>query len=100
MGFQSAGFRLSRFERNYIVYTLLWYENGSHAGKALPCVTFLPPLSFLPLIDRILGGGVAHHHAHHRYVNCNYGIAAWPDRVFGTCKALTLEDKSRDSIVQ
>lgn len=86
--FEKAGFLLSNFERNYIVVALLWYENGSHAGKQLPCVTVFPPLSFIPWIDRTLGGGVAHHHEHHRHLQSNYSIAAWPDRAFGTWKPL------------
>lgn len=85
---RGKGFRLSNLEQNYIVYAFLWYLNGSHAGKPVPCVSFFPPLSFLPWIDRAFGGGVAHHHAHHRLVSCNYGIAAWPDKVFGTFRPL------------
>merc|ERR1712151_485972 len=69
------------------------YEAGSHCGKALPCVSVFPPLSFIPWIDRTFGGGVAHHHAHHRYVHCNYSIAAWPDRAFGTWRPL-IDDRT------
>mmetsp|Transcript_8429 Transcript_8429/g.17956 ORF Transcript_8429/g.17956 Transcript_8429/m.17956 type:complete len:198 (+) Transcript_8429:144-737(+) len=87
-GLRSFGFRTTRFERGFITYSFLWYLNGSHAGKALPVVSIFPPLSFIPAIDEVLGGGVAHHHAHHRLVRCNYGIAAWPDKIFGTCREL------------
>merc|ERR1712151_994315 len=69
------------------------YEAGSHCGKALPCVTVFPPLSFIPWIDQIFGGGIAHHHAHHRYLHCNYSIAAWPDRAFGAWRPL-LDDRT------
>lgn len=83
-----SGFSLSGLQRNYIIYSFLWYLNGSHAGKPVPYVTMFPPLSFLPGFDETLGGGVAHHHAHHRLVSCNYGIAAWPDKLFGTHRPL------------
>lgn len=94
--FRRAGFRLSNLELNYIVSSLLWYQNGSHAGKPLPCVTVFPPLSFIPHIDQILGGGTAHHHEHHRHLQSNYSISAWPDRAFGTWRPL-LNDPKADS---
>lgn len=90
---KQAGFNISQLQVQYIICACLWYEAGSHSGKALPCVTVFPPLSFIPWIDHIFGGGVAHHHAHHRYLQCNYSIAAWPDRAFGTWRPL-LDDRT------
>merc|ERR1712070_316063 len=87
--FRRAGFQLGNLQLSYIVCSLLWYQNGSHAGKQLPCVTVFPPLSFIHWIDRTFGGGVAHHHEHHRSFRCNYSIAAWPDRLFDTWQPLT-----------
>eukprot|EP00928_Gymnodinium_smaydae_P037283 TRINITY_DN25910_c0_g1_i1.p1 TRINITY_DN25910_c0_g1~~TRINITY_DN25910_c0_g1_i1.p1 ORF type:complete len:371 (+),score=15.78 TRINITY_DN25910_c0_g1_i1:103-1113(+) len=89
--FRKAGFQFSNFELSYTICSMIWYENGSHAGKQLPCVTVCPPLSFIPWIDQVFGGGVAHHHQHHRRSQSNYSIAAWPDRAFGTWEPLSNE---------
>mmetsp|Transcript_26079 Transcript_26079/g.63025 ORF Transcript_26079/g.63025 Transcript_26079/m.63025 type:complete len:203 (+) Transcript_26079:18-626(+) len=78
------GSRVTRFEATYILVAMLWYLNVSHTGKQVPTGSIFPPLAFIPDIDAKLGGGVAHHHQHHRAVRCNYGIAAWPDIAFGT----------------
>jgi sterol desaturase/sphingolipid hydroxylase (fatty acid hydroxylase superfamily) len=72
---------------------LLWYEIGSHSGKALPCVTVYPP--FAPIYNylyKLFSGNqgaldrnnVLHHERHHNLVYCNYGITPWLDWLVGT----------------
>ena len=81
-----AGVRFNTFER-FLGFTYLqWYEAGSHSGKAVPTVTYFPPLS--PLYRFFLGNvdehNVAFHQAHHRFGRGNYGITQWLDYALGT----------------
>merc|ERR1712113_700345 len=65
---------------------ILWHQVGSHCGKALPCVTYFPPLA--PLYQLLIGpvdrNNVKHHDIHHARLNCNYSITIWPDVIMGT----------------
>jgi methylsterol monooxygenase len=67
---------------------LQWYEIGSHSGKPVPTVSYLPPLA--PLYRAILGDvdrrNVEFHHAHHQLTHCNYGITQWLDHALGTAR--------------
>lgn len=77
---------MARFELAAITTYIVWHESGSHCGKALPTVTYFPPLA--PLYQLLLGEvdeeNVKHHDVHHARLNCNYSIAIWPDIVMGT----------------
>lgn len=88
----------TRFEATYTLVALLWYLNASHTGKQIPTATVFPPLAFIPEIDEGLGGGVQHHHQHHRVVRSNYGIASWPDQVFGTITVLRRDVYDKDKL--
>ncbi|CAK0793610.1 unnamed protein product [Prorocentrum cordatum] len=65
---------------------LQWYEIGSHSGKPVPTVSYLPPLA--PLYRAVFGDvdkrNVEFHHAHHALTHCNYGITQWLDHALGT----------------
>ena len=87
------GVDFSPFEFFLIGTYLQWYEIGSHSGKPMPTVTYLPPLA--PLYRLLLGDvdarNVAFHQAHHRHRNGNYGITQWLDYALGT--ALPVDEK-------
>ena len=63
---------------------IFWYEVGSHAGKALPTLSYLPPFKLLyaPLFSD--AKNVRFHDNHHRDPTYNFGITQWLDHVCGT----------------
>lgn len=91
--------QLVRFEKDLLLAYITWHQVGSHCAKALPCVTFFPPLA--PMYQLLLGpadrNNVKHHDVHHARLNCNYSISIWPDILMGT-RIVDHSDKQRMSI--
>jgi len=80
----------SQYEQMLMTCYVQWYEIGSHSGKPMPTLTYLPPLA--PLYRLLLGDvdrrNVEFHEAHHALTHCNYGITQWIDVVLGSAKYL------------
>lgn len=78
------GLKPVRFEASLMINYIIWHAVGSHSGKALPVVTWFPPLA--PLYQLVTGPehGARHHDVHHARLNCNYSLSVWPDILFGT----------------
>ena len=84
----AMGVKLVALEVYLIVCYIQWYEIGSHSGKAMPTVSYFPPLA--PLYKWVLGdvdaNNVEFHDKHHRFLKCNYGITQWIDCLLGTAR--------------
>eukprot|EP00729_Bicosta_minor_P009212 gene9212-2633_t len=80
-------------------YTM-WFEIGSHCGKSLPVLTWMPPIS--PILRLFVGdvddSNALFHHSHHTLVFCNYGISQWTDHLMGTAKFDKAKPKHTSSI--
>jgi sterol desaturase/sphingolipid hydroxylase (fatty acid hydroxylase superfamily) len=84
----ASGVDFTLFEISVALVYIGWFEIGSHSGKAMPTVTYYPPLSILyNAIVPIDANNVQFHETHHNLVKCNYGITQWLDIVLGTARS-------------
>lgn len=96
------GWQPTHYEAMLLSGYMVWQLSGSHTGKALPTVTYFPPLA--PLYQLMLGPVderlIEHHEVHHNSLSCNYGITVWPDMLFGTRRETAMtEGKVPSSII-
>lgn len=71
--FHKAGIQMSSLEEDIIGFSHAYYESGSHLGKEVPIVTWIPQLS--PIVDAVTGSDqrlIEYHTRHHQLFNCNY----------------------------
>lgn len=83
---------VNSFEQALLATYMQWYEIGSHSGKYLPTLTYMPPLA--PIYQLVCGvdenghhvdeTNIRFHETHHGLVKCNYGITQWIDALLGS----------------
>eukprot|EP00924_Labyrinthula_sp_SR-Ha-C_P015510 snap_masked-scaffold_4-processed-gene-1.30-mRNA-1 protein AED:1.00 eAED:1.00 QI:0/0/0/0/1/1/2/0/357 len=70
------------FEGDLISYYLVQLEVLSHAGKAVPTMSLVPPIA--PALFKFDDWNPWFHELHHNVLKCNYSITPFWDWLFGT----------------
>jgi len=79
-------------EVNLLMMYIFWFEVQSHAGKALPTMSLLPPVA--PLMQSFDDWNCWFHEIHHNVLKCNYSIAPWFDTIMGTARWNSFKEKT------
>lgn len=73
---------IDQFDQALIATYVFWHEMASHAGKPLPTMPLLGPLS--TWTQKYDDFNVWFHEVHHRTLKSNFSITPWFDQLMGT----------------
>mmetsp|Transcript_11378 Transcript_11378/g.22241 ORF Transcript_11378/g.22241 Transcript_11378/m.22241 type:complete len:343 (-) Transcript_11378:183-1211(-) len=82
MSYEAAFGPIEPFDLALLGCYAFWHEIESHAGKPMPTMPLLAPLS--TWTQKLDDFNSWFHEVHHRTLKCNYSITPWFDQLVGT----------------